>query len=507
MPRRPGSGRKRTPVACLFKDTVPKGKTAQVMCTFCSKELSKSEKKNIKNKPMEINAEAEANITSASASTFSSVLSCSSAPRSTSTHSNKQQILSFVDKITSDQLKANELLAREISASGAPLAMEENSHWLNYFKFIRPSLKIPSRYEISEPLLQREYNNVHASVEEQIAAADSVALMCDGWCNIRNESINYFVVTTPAPLLYKSLPTGKESYTAENIAKEIDTVILRDWHAKSFWTAAIQFIESDKPRISKVVGIFKKLEEHFKEVLPTSPILKKEEQDVAKIIADRKQFAVCDVHKICNLLVPSIRGSDLTPTEQTDAIEHIFEAAKRIPATSLYLYGNQEKHEQLQEEALKYIQQNWTELQQYIFTNDDSLKDLNRYMNYMKKTSTYATSLEALGLSETKNVFYVYHKQQKVTSIKLTIKMISTIINKKEHRNSIHLLLAGRQDAGHFELLTPQEAQNRFGEKSLPEGRRGVSESDAGHDMDITRSVGYSRGSLSSNKTSRKIRT
>ncbi|KAE9521289.1 hypothetical protein AGLY_018308 [Aphis glycines] len=49
--------------------------------------------------------------------------------------------------------------------------------------------------------------------------------MCDGWINIRNESIINFVVTTPKPIFYKSLPTGVDRHTGEHIAEQSISVI------------------------------------------------------------------------------------------------------------------------------------------------------------------------------------------------------------------------------------------------------------------------------------------
>jgi len=90
---------------------------------------------------------------------------------------------------------------------------------------MRPAFKIPTRYELSGSLLLKEYEKINSLVEEQIAAAESVAIICDGWSNLRNDSIINFVVTTPFPLLYKIITTGKESHTGEYIAREINLVI------------------------------------------------------------------------------------------------------------------------------------------------------------------------------------------------------------------------------------------------------------------------------------------
>lgn len=80
---------------------------------------------------------------------------------------------------------ANEKLARAIFVSGASLRLVENPYWVDFLNFVRPAYKVPSRHEISVPLLQKEYNRVSAHVNETLAASLSVGLMCDGWSNIR----------------------------------------------------------------------------------------------------------------------------------------------------------------------------------------------------------------------------------------------------------------------------------------------------------------------------------
>ncbi|CAB3222394.1 unnamed protein product [Arctia plantaginis] len=135
-------------------------------------------------------------------------------------------ITSFVDKMNpADQDKANELLSRAIYASRAPLSMMDNPCWKDFFSFLRPAYKIPSRYMLSGPFLEREYKNVSTMVAEAIANANSVGLAADGWSNIRNEPIVNFVVTTPKPFLYKVLLTGKSSHIGEYMAHEISCVI------------------------------------------------------------------------------------------------------------------------------------------------------------------------------------------------------------------------------------------------------------------------------------------
>ena len=99
--------------------------------------------------------------------------------------------------------------------------MVENPHWKSFFNAIRPAYVVPSRYKISEPLLDIEYDKIEVETVATIAASDSVGLMCDGWNNIRNEPIINFVVSQPKPISWKSFHTDLQSHTRENIATEI----------------------------------------------------------------------------------------------------------------------------------------------------------------------------------------------------------------------------------------------------------------------------------------------
>lgn len=501
-PKRDHSGRKSTPVASLFTEIFTTAKIPRVRCTFCSFELSKSGsrmethikkcskvpemikekyvKSNIPAKKIKLaqeslaigvptlQSEIELEPGSSLVSPSSSIKNLPGILVQKPTGKNKNQtMLSFMDKINkTDQEKGNELIARAIYASGTPLSIVENPFWLEFFHFLRPVWKIPTRYEVSTPLLQTEYERVYSKVNTTIASAESVAMMSDGWSNLKNEPIINIVLTTPTPVLYKIIETGKESHTGEYMASEMDSVIkevgpqkvfgvvtdnaanmkaaweiirnknentnlftygciahtlnlifsdmkkltslksflveavavvkaIKNSHKlaaifkekqtlnspslklpvatrwgsivhcfesiflnkqaiqsiaieeslkivlknypvldrnalnEDFWDLvkgfyhllkpiadAITSIESDKPRISSVVRVFKKLEIHFEETLSKSLLSDEEKGKVKEIIAKRKSFGVCDVHKAAALLDPFLKGVDLTPEEQ-----------------------------------------------------------------------------------------------------------------------------------------------------------------------------------------------
>ena len=103
----------------------------------------------------------------------------------------------------------------------------ENSHWKSFSNAIQPAYVAPSRYKISEHLLESEYDKIKIKVKTvaTIAASDSVGLMCDGWSNIRNETIINFVVSQPKSIFWKFFHTDLQSYTEECIATKILKVI------------------------------------------------------------------------------------------------------------------------------------------------------------------------------------------------------------------------------------------------------------------------------------------
>lgn len=90
---------------------------------------------------------------------------------------------------------------------------------------MRPSLKLPSRYQLSNKLLNNEYDRIKKSVDEKIKSAKTVGIQIDGWSNIRNESIINVLITTPEPVLYKLLDTRAARHEATFMCNIISEVI------------------------------------------------------------------------------------------------------------------------------------------------------------------------------------------------------------------------------------------------------------------------------------------
>lgn len=76
-------------------------------------------------------------------------------------------------------------LATLIYATGAPLSMVENSLWMKFWKKWKPSFKPPNRHQISNNLLESVYAETQITAKEKVSSARAVALVCDGWSNVR----------------------------------------------------------------------------------------------------------------------------------------------------------------------------------------------------------------------------------------------------------------------------------------------------------------------------------
>ena len=63
--------------------------------------------------------------------------------------------------------------------------MFENQYWHEFFQEIRTVWKHPSRYQIENSLLNKEYSKIQDAVETRIADAKAIGLQCDGWSNRR----------------------------------------------------------------------------------------------------------------------------------------------------------------------------------------------------------------------------------------------------------------------------------------------------------------------------------
>jgi hypothetical protein len=63
--------------------------------------------------------------------------------------------------------------------------MVDSSWWKRAFSTIRADFQLPTRDAIANSLLEKVYEDTATTARQLVAAAPSVALLCDGWSNVR----------------------------------------------------------------------------------------------------------------------------------------------------------------------------------------------------------------------------------------------------------------------------------------------------------------------------------
>lgn len=137
----------------------------------------------------------------------------------------KTPCIIFYSSIFQDNL--NQSLARAIFVSGCPLSLVEHPLWKELFKKLRPAYTLPTRKTLSTTLLEMEYLQQKNQVDNAIKESNYLNLQCDGWSNVRNESIINFVITKPEPLFVEFVMTGDNKHDAKYLFEEIDKVLIK----------------------------------------------------------------------------------------------------------------------------------------------------------------------------------------------------------------------------------------------------------------------------------------
>lgn len=119
----------------------------------------------------------------------------------------------------------NQSLAKAIFVSGSPLSMVEHPLWIDFFKRIRPSFQLPSRYRLSSTYLDAQYTETQGNINKQLEEAKNLHLQCDGWSNLKNESIINFIISKPEPIFVEFVMTNSNSHNAEYLAQLITNLM------------------------------------------------------------------------------------------------------------------------------------------------------------------------------------------------------------------------------------------------------------------------------------------
>lgn len=149
----------------------------------------------------------------------------------------------------------NQNLAKAIFVSGSPLSMVEHPLWINFFKNIRPSFQLPSRYRLSSTYLNAQYSEMQGEINKQLGEAKYHHLQCDGWSNLKNESVINFIISKPEPLFVEYVMTKSNSHDAEYLAQLI-TNVMEKYGPKKFLVVIADNAANMKAALHMIKGKF-----------------------------------------------------------------------------------------------------------------------------------------------------------------------------------------------------------------------------------------------------------
>uniref|UniRef100_A0A2S2PV19 DUF659 domain-containing protein n=2 Tax=Sipha flava TaxID=143950 RepID=A0A2S2PV19_9HEMI len=103
--------------------------------------------------------------------------------------------------------------------------MTEHPLWIDSFRQIRPTFKLPCRKSISTVYVDKVYAEMQSSITHDLLEANDLHIQLDGWTNINNDGIINFVICKPEPLFVKFLNTKDNRHTAEYLKNRIVEII------------------------------------------------------------------------------------------------------------------------------------------------------------------------------------------------------------------------------------------------------------------------------------------
>ncbi|KAB7501474.1 hypothetical protein Anas_03635 [Armadillidium nasatum] len=93
----------------------------------------------------------------------------------------------------------------------------------------------------------------------------------------------------------------------------------------------IKTVEGDEPHLSSVIQFLNSILEEVENTSIVTPLFKKEEADFVDIVKKRRSFCITsNIHLAANLLDPRYRGKDLSPTENVQAFQKVYNLSREM---------------------------------------------------------------------------------------------------------------------------------------------------------------------------------
>lgn len=125
----------------------------------------------------------------------------------------------------------------------------DNPLWREFFKFLRPSWKQPSRFLCAGRLLDEEYHIARTALDDEISeSTQGIGISLDGWTNVNSDPILNVALLLPEPRYLKSVDTSNLKQDKDYIFKVIREII------QSIGEEKIVSINTDNAASMKAAG-------------------------------------------------------------------------------------------------------------------------------------------------------------------------------------------------------------------------------------------------------------
>lgn len=128
---------------------------------------------------------------------------------------------------SSEQSQLDEKFAYAVHASATPFSFFESSPWVDFFKALRATWKLPSHEALGGPLLNRSYEDSMNKAIASIKQAKGGTLGIDGATNVMARSICNVIMHTPLPFFLEYLVSDLQRETAINLKCKLIDVLRR----------------------------------------------------------------------------------------------------------------------------------------------------------------------------------------------------------------------------------------------------------------------------------------
>jgi hypothetical protein len=148
----------------------------------------------------------------------------SSATKTARTTQSKTPAPRWVDSMSkTDQEHAEELMARAMHRTAERFSIFDNPLWRGFFKFLRPSFRIPGRETLGGRLLDAEYLSVQSDVILAIKEFTTICMTLDGATNKCGKQILNMMGAGPVAYFLEHFQMDLKRESADNLLTKLLT--------------------------------------------------------------------------------------------------------------------------------------------------------------------------------------------------------------------------------------------------------------------------------------------